>query len=67
MFTEKHKSETRYLDGVHELGLIMVIKVPDDAAALFEKRATEVLRGGVVVGCQKRSESGREEVDTNDA
>ena len=58
--------ETRYLDGVHELGLIMVIKVPDDAAALFEKRATEVIHGGVV-GCQERPESGRKEVHTKDA
>ena len=43
----------------------MLIKVPDDALALFEKRAAEVPRG-VVVFRHERSEPGRKEVDTKD-
>ena len=65
---ESYSPETHYLDGVHQLGLIMLIKVPDDAPALLEKRAAEVLQGGVVVVlllCE-RFESGRKEVDTKD-
>ena len=44
-----------------------MIKVPDDALALFEKRATEVSHFVVVSGRHEGSESGRKEVDTKDA
>ena len=58
--------ETRYLDGIHQMELIVEIKVPDDAPALFEKRATEVCHFDSS-GRHEGSESGRKEVDTKDA
>ena len=57
-----------HLDGVHELGLIMLIKVPDDAAALSEEGAPEVPQRFVPFDvAHKRLESGRKEVNAEDA
>ena len=59
---------SHYLDGVHELGLITLIKVPDDAAALPEEGAPEVPQSRVPFDVvHKRLESGRKEVDAEDA
>ena len=57
-----------HLDGVHELGLIMLIKAPDDAAALSEEGAAEVPQRFIPFGVvHKRLESGRKEVNAEDA
>ena len=66
--TVSHLENSHYLDGVHELGLIMLIKVPDDAAALSEEGASEVPQRFVPFDVvHKRLESGRKEVDAEDA
>ena len=63
-----HLENGHHLDGIHELGLIMLIKVADDAAALSEEGAAEVPQRSVPFDVvHKRLESGRKEVNAEDA